>query len=212
MSRRHSTPCDRDASFFISLKKSSCTWPRAGFQLAAISCGDSGYDVNSSSTTVRRCADGKPVTRSACVSRSRAKPGRHREASWRPAGAAQILQHVHHDIASKTVRTLRTVCRAPRPGNMGPLCRAGGHPRSHSRGGQRICIVPAEPRLSVEHARVGLIPSPLLRSTRVRSSSVSHGWPQTAMRPPARSRQLRLDNIEDYYLNPWELATGHSSN
>ena len=136
-----------------------------------------------------------------------------REGARPRAAGPQVLQHAHRDIAGKDVIALRHGM-AGQPGYelFGPwedydavhdaLVEAGKEYGLTLVGGRAYFV---------EHAGIGLDPVAAAGGLHRRSDE---GLPRVAARCGLRGqgldrRQLRLDDIEDYYLTPWDLGYGH---
>ena len=120
----------------------------------------------------------------------------------------------HERSPARRVRTLRHgMAGRAGSGDLGSVRELRRDPRGDPRGragssGWSPCGVA---RLLVQHARVGLDPLAAARpSTPARSCArTASGCPPTATRRRTRSPAASCpDDIEDYYLNPWELGYG----
>ncbi len=136
----------------------------------------------------------------------------HGEGDRHRGAAAQVLQHDHardrrqagpraaprhgRPARIRAVRPVGGLCRGP--------CRAG-------RGGQGVRPAPRRrPRLFVEHARIGLDPSPLPGYYTGEGSKGFRAWAGENSYGAKASvgGSFVSERIEDYYLTPWDLGYG----
>ena len=108
-----------------------------------------------------------------------------------PLEQAQVLQHERdEDRQQDRAHAAPRHGRLAGPRDLGPLRRAGLHPRRDPQGGRRVRPDRGRlARLSLEHARIGLDPAARCRRSTPATSSrtTASGSAPTATRPPARS-------------------------